>query len=84
MQDLRVYNDDQTHYYELLAVRKQLVTKGLHHVGATPVTRQQLAKLQEGPGATVADWPTIGVMVEDHISKKKAEVVFRSGQSTHS
>jgi hypothetical protein len=77
LQDLRVLNDAQTHYYQLLAVRKQLVTEGLHHVGATPVTRQQLAKLQEGPGATVAEWPTIGMMVEDHISKKKAEVVIR-------
>lgn len=73
-------SDDHAHFYELVAVREQLLMESMRDVSSDPVTKQQLEKLNQGAGATVAEWPTIGIMIQDPVSKRKADDLLASIQ----
>lgn len=75
-------DEEHTFFYELKAVNRDLLVEKLCHVNSEPLTKQQLMKLREGAGATVSEWPTIGIMmIEDPVSKKKADDILQSVES---
>jgi len=78
MQNLRPSLQDGWSF-DIVAVRPGLQVQQLRHVTGQPLSPHQQARLTVGQ--TLADWPTIGVLLREAVSVAQADIlkhVFKS------